>query len=69
MCSKAVSVRAVVKSTKNNANGRNIVDAPKPTMVPPTEARYAKIKKRIFNILYFARIAYYCLLNIVFHGF
>ena len=43
---KATRTKAVLKSIKNNARGRKMVEEPNPAMVPITSDINAKIKKK-----------------------
>jgi hypothetical protein len=43
----ATSTRAVLKSTKNNAMGKKIVEEPKPAIVPMISDINAEIKNNI----------------------
>jgi hypothetical protein len=43
----ATNIRAVLKSTKNNARGKKIVEEPKPAVVPIISDINAEIKNNI----------------------
>lgn len=45
----ATNISAALKSKKNRAIGRKIVDEPKPAMVPTTSEKNARVKKTFIN--------------------
>ncbi|HET6807547.1 MAG TPA: hypothetical protein VFH28_00650, partial [Nitrososphaera sp.] len=45
----ATKTTAVLKSTKSKARGRNIVEEPKPAIVPIISAKSAEMKKSIIS--------------------
>lgn len=64
MWKKATRVNAVLKSTKNKARGKNIVEEPNPTIVPITSAMKAEMKNNnsamqdIFQMFYKSILIY-----------
>ena len=51
MWKKATSINAVLKFTKNKANGRKIVEEPNPAVVPIISAMKAKTKNNNSTII------------------
>src|SRR3989344_5440000 len=66
---KATRIRAVLKSTKNKARGKKIVEEPNPTIVPIIPAAKAEIKNNTLIIYLFQLSAKFTDISAFLHSF